>query len=126
LDADENGWIGFALLPFCGNCALDHAQRRPVAGFASRPETLEKAAEAVIPSHKNCKKPREYDPQVYKERHLVECFFNKSTTSDSSPVLQNWTNAIPDLCLLPGGSSAQAEMSTEPRTGTRQRVALPA
>lgn len=31
----------------------------------------------VIPARKNRKEPREYDPHCYKERHLVECFFNK-------------------------------------------------
>ncbi len=37
----------------------------------------EKDAEAVIPSRKNRKEPREYDRHLYKERHLIECFFNK-------------------------------------------------
>jgi transposase len=31
----------------------------------------------VIPSRKNRKTPREYDKHLYKERHLVEVFFNK-------------------------------------------------
>ena len=34
-------------------------------------------AEAVIPARKNRKELRDYDPHWYKERHLVECFFNK-------------------------------------------------
>ena len=33
--------------------------------------------EAVIPPRSNRKTPREYDHHVYKERHLIECFFNK-------------------------------------------------
>jgi len=33
--------------------------------------------EAVIPSRKNAVNPRHYDSHLYKERHLVECFFNK-------------------------------------------------
>ncbi len=37
----------------------------------------EKKAEAVIPPSKNRKEPREYDSHWYKERHLIECFFNK-------------------------------------------------
>jgi transposase len=37
----------------------------------------EKQAEAVIPPRKNRKEPREYDPHLYKERQLIECFFNK-------------------------------------------------
>jgi transposase len=37
----------------------------------------EKEAEAVIPPRKNRKEPREYDPQLYKERYLIECFFNQ-------------------------------------------------
>ena len=32
---------------------------------------------AVIPSRSNRKDPREYDHHLYKERHLVECFFSK-------------------------------------------------
>lgn len=31
----------------------------------------------VIPPRSNRKVPREYDEHLYKERHLVECFFNK-------------------------------------------------
>ena len=31
----------------------------------------------VIPPRKNRKNPRNYDKHLYKERHLVECFFNK-------------------------------------------------
>ncbi len=34
-------------------------------------------AEAVIPPRKNRTEQREYDKHWYKERHLVECFFNK-------------------------------------------------
>ena len=34
-------------------------------------------AEAVIPAKANRKNPRGYDTELYKERHLVECFFNK-------------------------------------------------
>ena len=36
-----------------------------------------KNAEAVIPPRKNRKQSREYDKHLYKERHLVECYFNK-------------------------------------------------
>ena len=32
---------------------------------------------SVIPCRSNRKIPREYDEHLYKERHLVECFFNK-------------------------------------------------
>jgi len=38
---------------------------------------IEKEAEAVIPPRKNRKEQREYDRHLYKERHLIECFFNK-------------------------------------------------
>lgn len=31
----------------------------------------------VIPARKNRTQPRTYDTHLYKERHLVECFFNK-------------------------------------------------
>lgn len=34
-------------------------------------------ATAVIPARKNRTQTREYDVHIYKERHLVECFFNK-------------------------------------------------
>ncbi len=32
---------------------------------------------AVIPPHKNRKNPRDYDKDIYKERHLIEYFFEK-------------------------------------------------
>ncbi len=31
----------------------------------------------VIPPRSNRKNPRNYDKHIYKERHLIECFFNK-------------------------------------------------
>lgn len=34
-------------------------------------------AEAVIPPKSNRKEQREYDRELYKERHLVECFIGK-------------------------------------------------
>jgi transposase len=34
-------------------------------------------AQAVIPARKNRTQSRDYDGHLYKERHLVECFFNK-------------------------------------------------
>jgi len=34
-------------------------------------------AEAVIPPRSNRKESRKYDKYLYKERHLVECYFNK-------------------------------------------------
>ncbi len=37
----------------------------------------EMGAEAVIPPRSNRKEQREIDREFYKERHLVECFFNK-------------------------------------------------
>ncbi len=37
----------------------------------------EMSAEAVIPPKINRKETRNYDHELYQERHLVECFFNK-------------------------------------------------
>ena len=37
--------------------------------------------EVVIPSRKCRRQQREYDAHVYKERHLVECFFAKLKSS---------------------------------------------
>ena len=34
-------------------------------------------AQAVIPPRSNRNEQRDYDQELYKERHLVECFFNK-------------------------------------------------
>lgn len=31
----------------------------------------------IVPSKSNAQNPREYDKHVYKERHLIECFFGK-------------------------------------------------
>jgi transposase len=49
-------------------------------GYDSDPLVLElegKGCIVVIPPRSNRKTPRSYDKHVYKERHLVECFFNK-------------------------------------------------
>ncbi len=37
----------------------------------------EKYSEAVIPPKKNAKVPRSYDKHLYKERHVIECFFQR-------------------------------------------------
>lgn len=37
----------------------------------------EQRAIPVIPGKKNRRVPPKYDRDIYKERHLVECFFNK-------------------------------------------------
>ncbi|MNW57617.1 Transposase DDE domain protein [compost metagenome] len=37
----------------------------------------EQSATSVIPSKKNRREQREWDNEIYKERHLIECFFNK-------------------------------------------------
>lgn len=34
-------------------------------------------SEVVIPPKKNAIKPRNYDKHLYKERHAIECFFQK-------------------------------------------------
>jgi transposase len=49
-------------------------------GYATlRYKLIEKIGEskAVIPSKRNRKKQRNYDKHLYKERHLIECFFHK-------------------------------------------------
>jgi transposase len=38
---------------------------------------LEQGSTPVIPPRSNRRRPREYDKHLYKERHLVECFFCK-------------------------------------------------
>lgn len=37
----------------------------------------EQSAGSVIPNKKNRRKQRKWDKEMYKERHLIECFFNK-------------------------------------------------
>lgn len=49
-------------------------------GYAGAPfiASLEQRGwEAVIPPHQCAKVKRAYDPWVYRERHLIECCFNK-------------------------------------------------
>ncbi|WP_119343701.1 IS5 family transposase, partial [Facilibium subflavum] len=38
---------------------------------------LERGCNIVIPPRSNAKEPHEYDKEIYKERHLIECFFSK-------------------------------------------------
>lgn len=37
----------------------------------------QRGIEGVIPPHPRAKVLREYDPWLYRERHLIECFINK-------------------------------------------------
>ena len=37
----------------------------------------QQGGQAVIPPRNNRKQPRDYDRHWYKERHLIECLFNK-------------------------------------------------
>ena len=50
---------------------------RGYAGQAVLDLVVQAGAEVVIPPHPRSKQPREYDRWWYRERHLVECFFNK-------------------------------------------------
>lgn len=38
---------------------------------------IENDCNMVIPPRSNAKEPHEYDKEIYKERHLIECFFSK-------------------------------------------------
>jgi transposase len=40
-------------------------------------QVLDRGAVPVIPPRANRKEAREYDKHLYRERHLVECLFNK-------------------------------------------------
>lgn len=42
-----------------------------------RSQIKEQNCTAIIPSKSNSKSPIDYDKHIYKERHLVECFFSK-------------------------------------------------
>ena len=49
-------------------------------GYDSSPFIAEieaTGAQAVIPSRKTRRQPRPFDRYAYRERHLVECFFNR-------------------------------------------------
>lgn len=46
-------------------------------GRTSSPICHERGCEAVIPPYQRAKVKREYDTWLYRERHLVECCFNK-------------------------------------------------
>lgn len=50
---------------------------RGYAGQAVIDLVLEQGAEGVIPPHQRSKQPRDFDRWWYRERHVVECFFNK-------------------------------------------------
>jgi transposase len=38
---------------------------------------VQQGSDYVIPPHQCAKQPRDFDRHLYRERHLVECFFNK-------------------------------------------------
>ena len=50
---------------------------------------------AVIPPKKNRKEQREYDEHIYKERHLIECFFGKMKH------FRKVFSRLPHVCISP-------------------------
>lgn len=49
-------------------------------GYAAQPIVdwiVEQGMQPVIPPHQRATQPRDYDTWLYRERHLIECFFNK-------------------------------------------------
>ena len=55
-----------------------------------RQHILELGMMPVIPPRSNRKAPADYDRHLYRERHLVECFINQtSTIAGSSPGLRS-------------------------------------
>lgn len=44
---------------------------------ALRAMLVDQGCEPVIPTKSNSKNPYEYDKHIYKERHVIECFFSK-------------------------------------------------
>lgn len=42
-----------------------------------RAKLIAQDCKPVIPSKSNSKSPHEYDEHIYKERHVIECFFSK-------------------------------------------------
>jgi transposase len=42
-----------------------------------RSKLIEQNCKPVIPSKSNSKNPYKYDEHIYKERHIIECFFSK-------------------------------------------------
>ena len=68
-------------------------------------ELEKKGCIPVIPSKRNRKQPRNYDEHLYKERHLIECFFGKikhfrrvfsrfDKTADSFMAFLNFVGAL--------------------------------
>lgn len=45
--------------------------------YTVRAQIIEQNCEPVIPPRENAAEPWEYDKHIYKERHVVECFFSK-------------------------------------------------
>ena len=50
---------------------------RGYAGAAFIAYVQAQGSEAVIPPHQRAKVKRDYDTWLYRERHLIECCFNK-------------------------------------------------
>jgi transposase len=47
------------------------------SSYKIRAKIIEQHGEPVIPARKNAINPWQYDEHIYKERHLIECFFSK-------------------------------------------------
>ena len=78
----------------------------------------ERGMQAIIPPRSNRLNPRVYDRHLYKERHLVECFFQQDQALSPhlfafrKPLTTSWPS-----CTWLLSSFGLDEMSTEPSAG---------
>lgn len=75
---------------------------RAYGAQAIREYISERGASYVIPPQKNVSQPWPIDWHLYKERHLIECFFQKSSGfGESLPDMTNWMSLFwPSSTLL--------------------------
>ena len=100
--------------PLLAACLVTEAQREAVAAvvadkgydseaLVARIEAME--AEAVIPSRKNRKRPRELDGELYKERNKVERFFNRikhyrRVATRYEKAVRNYESFLHVVCIM--------------------------
>ncbi len=86
---------------------------RGYAAQAFVDKLLAKGVEVVIPPHPRAKAQRAYDKRWYRERNLVERYFNKIKHLRVSFLdLRNWIHLILVFCILSVRLSGYDKMST--------------
>lgn len=99
---DHDSVHAVELLKKVNICGSNILGDRAYGAAAIRSYITESGACYTIPPQRNVSDPWSVDWWLYKERHLVECFFQKiNGSAESLPDMTSWTLLFLPLSILP-------------------------